>query len=1028
MQLKAIKRILTIMRKQHIVNTLLLFLIINLSNAQQSKIYTHDDVAYLKALSLYKSEQYVASQGLFQKIKNEIKDEQIKGECSYYIANCAVRLNQQNADGLMERFVEDYPTSTKKNVAFNDVGDYYFRNSKYAYALKWYEKVDEVSLGKKEKENFYFRKGYVLFHTNQKKKSKKYFNKIENSKRYGSQAKYYLGFLAYQGDDYKEATSYFDQVKDQEKYQEKMAYFQADMNFKLGNFEKAIDLASQRLPLVQEDEERSQLNKIVGESFFNLNKYDKALPYLKDYKGINGKWSNTDHYQLGYVFYKRNEYEAAISEFNKIIDGDNFVAQNAYYHLAQCYLSTDKKAEALHAFMNASEMEFDAKIKEDAFLNYAKLSYEIGNSYQSVPEVLLNYIKTYPNSNEKEKIEQLLIDSYITSKNYSEALDLLENKSGFDYKVAYQKVAFYRAVELFNNGAYVQASELFEKAIKEAKTPKFTARAQYWKAECAYLINDFNNAIIGYKEFAMQDSLANYTEAKHLNYQLGYAYFKQKEYGQAITYFNTFIEGTDVDQIRLNDSYLRLGDSYFVTLDYWKAMEVYNEAKKMNGIDADYAHFQKAISYGFVGKSKEKIDDLKLFLIDFPVSQYKDDALYELGNTYVLVNDTESALQIYDELNYKHPNSSYVSNSLLKQGLVHYNSDSNEQALNKFKQVVSSYPGSPESNQAVATARLIYVDLDRVDEYVSWVKTLDFVEVSDEELDNTTYEAAEKQYLQNNVTKAITSFNGYLDRFPNGVHATRAHFYIGELYYKNDQQLQTIPHYNFVINKERNEFTEQVLVRLSEVYLKQSNWTAVTPILKRLEVEADFPQNIVFAQSNLMKANYHLEQYFDAVVYAEKMLLNPKIEDAIKSDAQVIIARSAIKSDDEEKAKRAYAEVQKIATGALAAEALYYDAYFTNKAADYELSNKKVQELTKNYSGHKYYAAKGLVLMAKNFYQLEDSYQATYILEKVIENFATYDDVVADASIELQRIKEEEAKRNSSINVTPIDNDTQEGN
>jgi tetratricopeptide (TPR) repeat protein len=1016
------------MGKQHIVSILLFFLIINLSKAQQSKIYTHDDVVYLKALSLYNSEQYIASQALFQKIKNNIKDDQIKGDCTYYIANCAVRLNQQNADDLMEGFVENYPTSTKRNVAFNDVGDYYFRNSKYAYALKWYEKVDEANLGRKEKEDFYFRKGYALFHSNQKKQSKKYFNKIESSIAYGSQAKYYLGFLAYQGDDYKEATSYFDQVKDQEKYQEKMTYFQADMNFKLGNFDKAIDLASQRLPLAQEDEERSQLNKIAGESFFNLKNYDKALLYLKEYKGVNGKWTNTDHYQLGYVFYKRNEFEAAISEFNKIIDGDNFVAQNAFYHLAQCYLNISKKSEALNAFKNASEMDFDTHIKEDAFLNYAKLSYEIGNSYQSVPEVLTSFLKTYPNSVEKEGVEQLLIDSYITSKNYNEALLLLEKKSGFEYKVAYQKVAFYRGIELFNNGLYLQASELFKKAIKEPRTPKFTARAEYWNAECAYLLGNYNEAVIGYKQFSMQDSLASFTEAKNLNYQLGYTYFKQKEYTQAITYFMAFIEHNHEDMQRLNDAYLRLGDSYFVTMDYWKAMEVYNEAKKLNSTDADYAHFQKAISYGFVGKSKEKIDDLKLFLNDFKNSQYKDDALFELGNTYVLVNNTKAALSTYDELNYNYPKSSYVSKSMLKQGLVHYNNDANEQALNKFKQVVTNYPSSEEANQAVATARLIYVDLDRVDEYVSWVKTLDFVEVTDEDLDNATYEAAEKQFLQNNVTKAIASFKGYLQHFHKGIHATQVHFYLGQLYYKNEEQTQTIPHFEYVIAKERNEFTEQALARLSQVYLEQSNWIAVKPILKRLEVEADFPQNIIFAQSNLMKANFYLKQYPEAVIYAKKMLQNSKIDNAIKSDAQVIIARSAIKTNNDVQAKIAYAEVQKIATGALAAEALYYEAYFINKALNYELSNTKIKELTKNYSGHKYYAAKGLVLMAKNFYKLEDSYQATYILGKVIENFSAYDDVMADATIELQRIKEEEAKRNSSINITPVDNTTQEGN
>ncbi|MFD0965064.1 tetratricopeptide repeat protein [Pseudofulvibacter geojedonensis] len=998
-----------------------------LSWGQQTKIYTHDSAPYLKALSLYKAEQYLASQALFQKIKNNSEDELIDADCTYYIANCAVRLNQSGADELITSFVEEYPTSTKKNAAFNDVADYYYGNSKYAHALKWYDQVDESNLTQKEKEPFYFKKGYALFHTNQKKASKKYFNLVEDSKVYGSQAKYYLGYIAYEGDDYQEANTLFDQVKDQEKYQEKMAYFQADMNFKLGKFQQAIDLASQRLPLASDAEERSQLNKIVGESYFNLKEYNKALPYLKEYKGKKGKWTNTDHYQLGYVYYQRHEYEAAISEFNKIIDGKNSVAQNAYYHLAECYVKTGKKQQALNAFKNASEMDFSVEMKQDAWLNYAKLSYEIGNPYQPVPEVLASYMKAYPNDLNNEELENLLIDSYITSKNYKEALVLLEGKGGYNYKVAYQKVAFYRGVELFNEGMFNEAKNHFDKSLKEPRTKNITARSQFWKAECDYLLDNYQEALIGFKQFQQKDSLTKYAEAKNLDYQIAYAYFKQKEYAQAVDGFKNHIEKSKDDIQRLNDSYLRLGDSYFVTTDYWKAMEAYNEAKKLNNIDADYAHFQKAISYGFVGKNQEKINDLKLFLNDFANSQYRDDALFELGNTYVIVNESEKALKTYDDLVYKHPNSSYVSRGMLKQGLVHYNNDSNEQALNKFKQVAVNYPGSAEANQAVATARLIYVDLNRVDEYATWVKTLDFVEVSDADLDNTTYEAAEKQFLQQKTDQAIASFRSYLQSFPNGLHATQAHFYLGQMLYKKDDKEKAIPHYKFVIDQSRNEFTEQALVRLSQLYLENNNWQEVKPVLVRLEAEADFPQNVVFAQSNLMRVNYELAQYDQAVVYAEKVLKNPKNSDAIISDSQVIIARSAIKVGDENKAKIAYEEVQKIAKGSLAAEALYYEAYFENKDSNYEESNKTIQELTKNYSGYKYYAAKSLVLMAKNFYELEDSYQATYILERVIENFTQYEDVVEEAQIELQRIKQLEAKRNSSINVEPLeDNKNQE--
>jgi hypothetical protein len=53
--------------------------------------------------------------------------------------------------------------------------------------------------------------------------------------------------------------------------------------------------------------------------------------------------------------------------------------------------------------------------------------------------------------------------------------------------------------------------------------------------------------------------------------------------------------------------------------------------------------------------------------------------------------------------------------------------------------------------------------------------------------------------------------------------------------------------------------------------------------------------------------------------------------------------------------------------------------------------------------------------MAKNFYALDDAYQATYILESVIQNFAEFNDVVDEAKAELKRIKSEESKTNSSV-------------
>jgi hypothetical protein len=36
--------------------------------------------------------------------------------------------------------------------------------------------------------------------------------------------------------------------------------------------------------------EKSELNKIIGESYFNLKKYEQSIPYLAAYKGKKGRW------------------------------------------------------------------------------------------------------------------------------------------------------------------------------------------------------------------------------------------------------------------------------------------------------------------------------------------------------------------------------------------------------------------------------------------------------------------------------------------------------------------------------------------------------------------------------------------------------------------------------------------------------------------------------------------------------------------------------------------------------------------
>jgi hypothetical protein len=72
--------------------------------------------------------------------------------------------------------------------------------------------------------------------------------------------------------------------------------------------------------------EKSELNKIIGESYFNLQKYEQAIPYLAAFKG---KGSGIILIITNWVMRitKQNDFENAISQFNKIINWQDFSAK-----------------------------------------------------------------------------------------------------------------------------------------------------------------------------------------------------------------------------------------------------------------------------------------------------------------------------------------------------------------------------------------------------------------------------------------------------------------------------------------------------------------------------------------------------------------------------------------------------------------------------------------------------------------------------------------------------------------------------
>ncbi len=1008
------------------------FVVVFSSFGQQNEIKTNFNTKIHKAVELYNSRLYASAQKLFIEVsKNTPKESNLKAKADYYDVLCAIKLQQTQPEKKVLAFVENYPNNSLQQKAFYNIGNYYYSNQKAAHALEWYSKVDPKYLTEDQLHEMNFKMGYMFLITDYYADAKEKFRTLLGSPEYGNDSRYYYGYISHRQENFEEANENFAQLANNASYQEEANYYLLDMAFKNGEFEKAIKIGEKVLSKAkgetrtrvkskkgktEEDRElvgnKSDIIKIIGESYFNLGEYQKCIPYLMQYKDERGKWNNTNLYYIGYAYYKQNDYEKAAEYFTKIISGTNTISQNAYYHLGICYMKLDKKAEALNAFKNAYEMPFVNEVQEDAALNYTKLSYEEGNPYNSISNTIKEYMSKYPTSKENPKLEELLITSYLHEHDFVSALKYLNSNKEKNHELT-EEVSLYRAIQLFQEKEYRRAMPYFLVA-SNSKDPKIKNKALYWMAESQYLLGKYKEALY---HFLKVDKTANLEKFKNIDYNIAYSCFKQNNYKNAGKYFKKFINsGDDVDVDMKDDAINRLGDSYYAIRDYATAIKNYNIIIESQGAGADYALYQRAMSKGLINKKNAKIKDLKKLVKDYPQSVYIDDALYQTAVTYNSLKKDKKAIPYFDEIIANHSSSSYLPSVLLRKGLYHYSQKDYANALTRFKEVVAKFPSSEEAKQAITNVRNVSIDQGDIQPYVTWVKTLPNVNISHREIDDSSFIAAQNLYFNEDFATAILSLKSYLQKFPEGAHLLNVNYYLGESFYNLGQKKRTIPYYRYVMEQEKNEFTEDVTSKLGQIYIDLNKWDEAIPVLEKLEREANLEHNVLFAKNNLMKSYFEKKEYKKAKDFANEVLMNSKLDQAIEEDAKLIIARIAILEKDYPTAREYYEVLDETAKKEVKAETLYYKALFLHEDEDYKNSNIEIQNLIAGYASYKYWGVKSYIVMAKNYFALGDSYQATYILENVIKNFGQYKDLVEDAQNELNKVKHQESKQNESIN------------
>jgi TolA-binding protein len=961
--------------------------------AQKTAIYVDNDFKYKQAIDLFDKKQYVVAQKNFSDFVATTSLSLLKTDAEYYSAACAIELFNKDGEWQMKQFILKHPESTKLNSANFYLGKSNFRKKKYKETIEYYEKVDIYKLDKEQLAELYFKRGYSYIETGADAKAKLDLYEIKDvDNKYAFPANYYYSHIAYKEKNYETALSGFNRLIGNETFGSVVPYYITQIYFIQGKYDKVVVEAPKLLDDSINVQKSSEINRMIGESYFNLKDYSNALTYLKK-TDLGSGLNQQGNYALGYCYYKINNWENATIYFEKAVETKDSLAQNAWYHMADCHLKLNEKIKAKNAYYSAYQLGFDKQIAQDALFSFAKLSYELDfNPYNEAEKAFRKYLKEFPNSNKKEDCYNYLINVYSITKNYEQAINSIESIENVDpiLKVTYQKLIYFKGVEYFNNNDLDNAEKQFKKSQKQNSDLRLNALNQYWLAEISYLRKDYSTAIEKWEDFQTLNGASQLTEYDLSNYALGYAYFQRKQendFSQASISFRKFLLSKQkYEQTKITDATIRVADCFFMKRDFLQGSEYYKTAITLNKLDVDYCLFQKALCDGLNKNYKEKISELKKIETQFPASNYLSAALNQIADTYLKnLKDEENAILYYTKIIKNYSNSSFASNCYAQLGNIYYARKQDDKAFEYYDKFVKLNNKSEESKDVLEAIKKIFEAKGNVEEMENYFSSIGNP-LTENQIEKATYSAAyDAFYTQKNCDIAIPKWEAYISKFPNGKYILEAQFNLAECNYSKNIFDKALIGYQYIIEKPRSTYSEVALAKTSYLFYKDKMYKEALPLFIQLQDVAETPANKSAGRFGAMRSAFYTNDFETALTECTKVFNTEKLTPQQTSEAKYIKAKSLFETNRLDDALIEFKGITKSAKNVTGAEAYYYVAKIQFTKQDYKEVEKTINKLISYEYGNDDWNNKGMLLLAEAYIAKDEESDAKVILQTIID-------------------------------------------
>ena len=984
----------------------------HMASGQRSYQFDAPNRLFVEGKELFSLKNYSGCIDKLEAYKQHSTDADLIQEADYMLVYSAYEQGRPNAVELLKDYLDVYPASRHADEVNFLIGSAHFGLGEYQKAIFWFNESNIDMLSPEQQEAYCFRLAYSLLQTGDMEKARGYFARIEQiGTKYREASTYYVAYIDYATGKYNNALVEFTRLKDLPDYKERSLYYITQIYFIQNKYEKVISEGKELLASYPDSENNSEVYRIMGNAYYHLGNEDQAINMLSKYVSSTDSPLRGDLYILGVCYYNKGNYSSAVNALGRTVRENDALSQNAYLYLGQSYLKLKDKNNARMAFEAAATSSFDKQVKEAAMYNYALLIHETAfTGFGESVTIFEDFLNDFPNSKYADKVNDYLVEVYLTTKNYQAALNSIDKIKHPSTKIleAKQDILFQLGTQAFTNMELDKAVDLFSRAISlGAYNLESRNDAYFWRGESYYRQGEYNKAISDYRTYLNNTRQRNTDMYALAHYNLGYSYFKLKEYGEALNRFRQYVNLESNQQTpAYADAYNRIGDCLFHNRQFAMAEENYTRAAQLQPSAGDYSVYQKGFLLGLQKDYKGKISVMDRLIRDFPESQYVDDALFEKGRSYVLLDNNQAAAASFEQLMRDFPQSSLARKAGVQLGLIYFNDNQPEKAAEAYKSVISNYPGSEEAKVALQDLKSVYIELNDINSFAAYANSLGGnVRFEVSEQDSLTYLAAEKLFMRGDNEGARRSLTNYLQTFPQGAFSSNANFYLASIAFAKKDLEEAKRLFSLVLESGDTKFREESWARKAEIEYLDKDYAAAMESFNHLQAVAENPENKEAAKLGLMRCAELTGQPQEALLAANDLLKEPKLSPEIMSEARYVRAKAYISLKQENKALADLKEISKDTRTIHGAEAKYLLAqlYYDNK--DDKNAETVLMNFIENGTPHQYWLARGFILLADIYIRQGDDFQARQYLTSLQNNYKGDDEIAAMIEDRLGKLK-----------------------